>query len=109
MIKTNLFSNLFHEAYATQTGGGKKQSETKAEGGGGNSTGVYPTKIDFDENGQWVRSSDSEFRLVYHSAATGEHSKNGYKELKNTNWATQRTPIGWYVKSLLYMLVVLVV
>jgi len=72
MIKTHLFSNLFHEAYATQTGGGKKQSETKAEGGGGNSTGVYPTKIDFDENGQWVRSSDSEFRLV--SREWGDHS-----------------------------------
>ena len=56
------FGSLFRhitlsEAYAEQTGGSKK-GETKEGGGGGNSTGVYPTKLDFDENGQWVRSSD---------------------------------------------------
>ena len=90
------------EAYAKQTAGvGAQKTEEKSDGGGtGNSTGVYPTKLDFDENGQWVRSCDTEFRLVYHSAATGEHSKNGFKELKNINWPTQRCPIGWPVRGI---------
>ena len=90
------------EAYAESTKSiGSKKSEEKSDGGStGNTTGVYPLKIDFDENGQWVRSNDTEFRLVYHSAATGEHNKNGFKELKNTIWSSQRCTIGWPVRGI---------
>ena len=96
---------MLSEEYAKQTSSiSQKKSETKTDGGGGggggNTTGVYPTKVDFDENGQYVRSSDTEFRLVYHSAATGEHNKKGFQELKNMNWPTQRCPIGWPVRGI---------
>ena len=97
---------LAEEASSSQGGGGKttesKAEGTKEEGAGGHSggSGCYPLKIDFDANGQWLRSSDNQYRLVYHSAATGEHQRNGFKELKNVNFATQRTTIGWGVRGI---------
>eukprot|EP00949_MAST-11_sp_MAST-11-sp1_P004459 g4459.t1 len=66
---------------------------------GGREEGQIPLRLDFTEDAQYLRSSCTAQRLLYHSAATGEHKVNGAKELRMVDWATQDTPIGWMVQG----------
>ena len=70
---------------------------TKGKAGGRSSCVL---RFDFSDDSQWLRSVCTDYKLLYHNAATGELNEAGATELKSVDWATQNTNVGWHVHGI---------